>query len=126
MIQLKEAVPLELEDLSSLISMIVSGAPQEHASVLYFKHNDEHIFASFVILPGYYELRALPLLIFVRDSRILETKKRFIRYRVVGDINLDFVDTIDEKDIASGMVRYVPIVRVKRKPTIFGLPEDKE
>lgn len=127
MIELKKAVPFELDSLEDLVSMI-STAPPEQATILYFEKKGQGIFASFTVLPGYFEFRALPLLIYTREEELRPTG-RFLKLDLRGETEIEFVSTLDEKElqlIPTGLIRFIPVVRLKKIPEIFDIDFDSE
>ena len=116
-------IHIELEDLDELVRMVVASASPEQASLFRFQLNGSTIFSTLIILPGWMDLRALPVLVFIRAPEDIGLG-RFLRYNIFDkDPKAEFVNRLDEKEIATGTIRYVPIIHIKRPPSIFFVPD---
>jgi hypothetical protein len=115
-------VHMELESLEELVRMVVASAPAEHASLFCFASGESFVFATLLILPGWLDLHSLPVLVFARTDQGTQTG-RFIRYDIFDkNQRVEFVQSPNEKEALGGAIRFVPIVRIKHPPFIFGVP----
>jgi hypothetical protein len=116
---MKQAVPIELESLNDMARMLLSTA-HEQATLFYYEQDNQTVFASLVILPGYYEYQALPVVI---QTRITETVTgRFLRHDLSGKTEAEevkIVDHFDEREASTGLVRYIPLIHLREKPPFF-------
>jgi len=117
--QLKRAVPMEVESLNDLARMLLSSA-HEQATLFYFERDGNTIFSSLVILPGYYEFHALPVIIFATTSE--EVTGRFLRHDLLSKLEseeVQIVEHFDEREASTGMVRFIPLIHLKEPPAFF-------
>lgn len=116
---MKQAVPIELESLNDMARMLLSTA-HEQATLFCYKENSQTVFASLVILPGYYEYHALPVVI---STRIGETfSGRFLRHDLTAKSETEevqIVEQFDEREASTGLIRYIPLIHLKEKPAFF-------
>ncbi len=120
--EIDAAVPLELENLTDLIQMAIGSKRHEAPSLLVFQHNNEWIFCSITVIPGWMNLKGLPLLVFARTKD--EPKGHFIKYdlRASREERIKFIDSptqVDLTDLPSGLVQLLPIIRLKEPPKFF-------
>ncbi|MFX0015206.1 MAG: hypothetical protein ACFFB2_10430 [Promethearchaeota archaeon] len=124
--KLDSAYGIELDSLKDLIRLISSSSPDRPSII--FKWDSENstqvYYGSFAIFPGYYDYKALPVLFFiVRDSSIEEENQSLVRYDLQArDNQMSFLTHIQDKDldqVHTGLVRFIPIVKLKKAPKIF-------
>ncbi|MFX1538779.1 MAG: hypothetical protein ACFFDI_31715, partial [Promethearchaeota archaeon] len=67
--------------------------------------------------------KALPVLFFVVRDSAIEEEKSLVRYDLQAKENqISFLNHIEERDLENvhtGLVRFIPIVKLKRAPNIF-------
>ncbi len=108
----KKAVPVELEDFKDFIRMIAStgrGFAEQAAHVLVYKDKEDYIYSTLTVLPAYYNLRGLPILIYVRTKE--EPKGSFVKIRATPKEEVGF-----SSDISDTTYTYIPLIRVKKLP----------
>lgn len=124
--KLESAYGIELDSLVDLVRLVSSSSPDRPSTIFkwYLKDNSKVYYGSFAIFPGYYEFRALPVLFFViKDSSIEEENQSLVRYDIQAkEDQISFLSHIEEKDldnIHTGLIRFIPIVKLKKAPEIF-------
>jgi len=108
----KKAVPVELEDFKDFIRMIAStgrGFADHAAHVLVYKDGEDYIYSTLTVLPAYYHLRGLPILIYVRTKE--EPKGSFVKIKVTPKEEVGF-----SSETTDTTYSYIPIIRVKKLP----------
>jgi len=111
--EIKPAIPLKLKSLDDLVRLVVTWTlRQTPASVLYFEKNGKHYYASITTLGGYYELRGIPLILYVEDDK--EPKGTFIAYTTDPKEEIKFMNSTTER-----MYKYIPIIRLTTPPVFF-------
>ena len=122
---IKAAIPLEVHSLEDLIRWVVSSSQGQQSSLFYFNKDGTHYFATFIILPGYYEYNGLPLLLVTKHPEA--PKGPFLRFDIRKDATPDkrmsYSNGFDDRDSNLGYIQYLPIVQLKKLPPIFKLPE---
>ena len=117
---IKSAVPMELDKLDDLVRWLVSSSQGQQGTIFFFKLNQKNYYATLIILPGYFEFRGLPLLIYV--SHPDPPSSHFIRFDIrkeSADHALSFQNGFDERDSNLGYIQYIPVVVLKSVPPIF-------
>ncbi len=124
--KLESAYGIELDSLKDLVRLVSSASPDRPSTIFKWdsEDNSEVYYGSFAIFPGYYDFKALPVLFFVvRDSSIEEQNQSLVRYDLQAKKNqISFLSHIEEKDLEhvhTGLVRFIPIVKLKKAPKIF-------
>lgn len=111
--EIKPAIPLKLQSLEDLVRLVVTWTlRQTPASVLYFKKNGKHYYASVTTLGGYYNLRGIPLILYVEDDK--EPEGPFIAYTTDPEEEIKFMKSTTER-----MYKYIPIIRLTAPPVFF-------
>jgi len=125
-VKLESAYGIELDSLKDLVRLVSSASPDRPSTIFKWdsEDNSEVYYGSFAIFPGYYDFKALPVLFFVvRDSSIEEQNQSLVRYDLQAKKNqISFLSHIEEKDLEhvhTGLVRFIPIVKLKKAPKIF-------
>ena len=122
--KLDSAYGMELDSLKDLVRLVSSSSPDRPSTIFKWNSEDDKVYyGSFAIFPGYYEFKALPVLFFVVPDSAIEEEKSLIRYDLQAKENqISFLNFIEEKDLENvhtGLVRFIPIVKLKRAPKIF-------
>lgn len=124
--QLDNAYGIELDSFTDLVRLVSSSSPDRPSTI--FKWSSENgsqvYYGSFAIFPGYYNLKALPVLFFVlHDSSIEEQNQSLVRYDLQAkESQISFLSHIKERDLENvhtGLIRFIPIVKLKKAPGIF-------
>lgn len=108
----RKAVPVELENFKDFIRMIAStgrGFTENVAHILVYKDGEDYIFSTLTILPAYYHLRGLPILIYARTKE--EPKGSFVKIRATPKEEVGF-----SSDTTDTTFTYIPLIRVKKLP----------
>ncbi|MHA2497536.1 MAG: hypothetical protein ACXAEI_18865 [Candidatus Hodarchaeales archaeon] len=117
---MKQAVLIELESLNDMARMLISTAPEQSAMLFCYQEDDKTVFSSLVILPGYYEYHALPVVISTRVKE--EISGRFLRHDLSAKEKAEevkIVDHFDEREISTGLIRFIPLIHLKEKAPFF-------
>ncbi len=124
--QLDNAYGIELDSFTDLVRLVSSSSPDRPSTIFkWFSEDDSQVYyGSFAIFPGYYNLKALPVLFFVfHDSSIEEHNQSLVRYDLQSKENqISFLSHIKERDLENvhtGLIRFIPIVKLKKAPEIF-------
>ena len=122
--KLDSAYGIELDSLKDLVRLVSSSSPDRPSTIFKWNsENDKVYYGSFAIFPGYYEFKALPVLFFVVRDSAIEEEKSLVRYDLQATENqISFLNHIEERDLENvhtGLVRFIPIVKLKRAPKIF-------
>lgn len=126
--ELDSAYGIELDSLLDLVRLVSSTSPDRPSMIFKWISNDsgkkEIFYGSFAIFPGYYNYKALPVLFFVILEIISDSQNlSIIRYDLQAKENqISFLENVKEKDLENvhtGLVRFIPIVKLKRAPKIF-------
>ncbi|OLS27522.1 MAG: hypothetical protein HeimC3_03010 [Candidatus Heimdallarchaeota archaeon LC_3] len=119
-IEIPSAMPMELYSLQDLIRWLVSSSQGQQATIFYFQKDDKHFYATLIILPGYYNFKGLPLLLYVEHDS--NPKSNFIRFDIrkeSAESAITFTEGFDDRDSNLGYIQYIPIVQLKTIPHIF-------
>lgn len=116
---LNTAVPFEVESTDDLARWIISSSQNQHGTLYLFNHNNKKVLATLISFNGYYNYTGLPILLFTTLES--EPTGSFLRYDLRSDSkqNLSYTDGFDETDSNLGYVQYIPIIKLKQKPSIF-------
>lgn len=124
--QLDNAYGIELDSFTDLVRLVSSSSPDRPSTIFkWFSEDDSQVYyGSFAIFPGYYNFKALPVLFFVlHDSSIEEYNQSLVRYDLQAKENqISFLSHIKERDLENvhtGLIRFIPIVKLKKAPGIF-------
>lgn len=126
--ELESAYGIELDSLLDLVRLVSSTSPDRPSTIFKWISNDSGnkkiFYGSFAIFPGYYNYKALPVLFFVILEKISDGQNlSIIRYDLQAKENqISFLENVKEKDLENvhtGLVRFIPIVKLKRAPKIF-------
>lgn len=126
--QLDSAYGIELNSLTDLIRLVSSSSPERPSTIFKWhsedSENSQVYYGSFAIFPGYYNYKALPVLFFITsDSSIEEQNQSLVRYDLQAkETQVSFLNRVTEKDLENvhtGLVRFIPIVKLKKAPKIF-------
>ncbi|MHA2362313.1 MAG: hypothetical protein ACXAC7_00020 [Candidatus Hodarchaeales archaeon] len=123
MVEIDPAITLEVNSLEDLIHWVVSSSQGQQGTLFYFEKNDKHYFTTFIILPGYYELNGLPLLLVSEHNDA--PKSKFLRFDIRKGVEdrISYTDGFDDRDSNLGYIQYLPIVSLKKIPPIFDIPD---
>ncbi len=126
--QLDSAYGIELDSLTDLIRLVSSSSADRPSTIFKWhsedSENSQVYYGSFAIFPGYYNYKALPVLFFITsDSSIEEQNQSLVRYDLQAkETQVSFLNRVTEKDLENvhtGLVRFIPIVKLKKAPKIF-------
>ena len=124
--QLDNAYGIELDSFTDLVRLVSSSSPDRPSTIFKWSSEDDSqvYYGSFAIFPGYYNLKALPVLFFVlHDSSIEEQNQSLVRYDLQAkESQISFLSHIKERDLENvhtGLIRFIPIVKLKKAPEIF-------
>ncbi len=110
--ELKKAIPVELEDFKDFIRMIASsgrGFAEQSAHILVYKDGEDYIYSTLTVLPAYYNLRGLPILIYARTKE--EPKGSFVKIKTTPKEEVGF-----SSDTTDTTYTYIPLIHVKKLP----------
>lgn len=124
---LESAYGIELDSFTDLVRLVSSSSPERPSTIFKWFENENKkqvYYGSFAIFPGYYDFRALPVLFYViLEESAEERKHSLVRYDLQAkDNQITFLNYIVEKDLENvhtGLVRFIPIVKLKKAPKIF-------
>ncbi|MHA2407773.1 MAG: hypothetical protein ACXACA_05340 [Candidatus Ranarchaeia archaeon] len=112
--EIDPAIPLEVQKMSDLLRFLMAGSTRQHIiNVYYFKYKGDQVFGALTSAFGYYDLRGLPIFIFVRHPD--PPAENFIQYRTEPEQWKFVADTSDLK------FQYIPIVKLAEAPPFFAL-----
>ena len=118
---IKSALPMQLTTLDDLARWFVSSSVQgAHGTIFYFLREGKHIYATLIILPSYYTLHGLHLLVYCEHSQAPENN--FIRFDIRKESNdnaISFISGFDDRDSNLGYIQYIPVIKLKEIPEIF-------
>ena len=121
--KLESAYGMELDSLKDLVRLVSSSSPDRPSTIFKWESDDQVYYGSFAIFPGYYEFKALPVLFFVVGNSAIGEEKSLVRYDLQAKENqISFLNHIEERDLENvhtGLVRFIPIVKLKKAPKIF-------
>ncbi|UCE13587.1 MAG: hypothetical protein JSV04_00045 [Candidatus Heimdallarchaeota archaeon] len=124
--QLESAYGIELDSFTDLVRLVSSASPDRPSTIFKWssEDNSQIFYGSFAIFPGYYDFKALPVLFFVvHDSSIEEKDQSLVRYDLQAEENqISFLTHIKDshlENLHTGLIRFIPIVNLKRAPKIF-------
>jgi hypothetical protein len=127
-VQLESAYGIELDSLTDLVRLVSSSSPERPSTIFKWisskQENHTVYYGSFAIFPGYYDYRALPVLFYIVVEQSFEEEERsLIKYdlQAKGE-QISFLSHLTEKDLENvhtGLIRFIPIVKLKRAPQIF-------
>ena len=119
-INIPSAMPMELHSLQDLIRWLVSSSQGQQATIFYFKKEEKHFYATMIILPGYFNFKGLPLLLYVEHDS--SPKNNFIRFDIrkeSAENPIDFIEGFEDRDSNLGYIQYIPVIQLKSIPQIF-------
>ena len=90
--KLQSPAAIKLASVKDLVKMMIFSVGSERAAgyIGYFRNKEKSYYFIFNTSLGYYELNALPFVIWVEDSKELENA--FIRYRTSPAEEMEFTD----------------------------------
>ena len=112
---IRKSQQLHLDSLTDLIRLTVSSMDRAARGgyIYYCKHNGEDIYLLNQIIPGWYDLKGLPITLVAKTDK--EPEGKFIAYRFGTDTveeSWKFVDQIQ----TSANIALIPIIRIKQLP----------
>lgn len=122
---IEPAYAIELESFSDLVRLVTNAGPERPSTIFKWLTEDNNVnYGSFAIFPGYYDYNGLPVLFYVtQETPIEEAGEKIIRYDLqIADNQISFLSHLKERDLENthtGLVRFIPIVSLKRPPNIF-------
>ena len=124
--QLESAYGIELDSFTDLVRLVSSASPDRPSMIFKWssEDNSQIFYGSFAIFPGYYEYKAFPVLFFiVHDSTIEDQNQSLVRYDIQAEENqisfLTYIKDSHLENLHTGLIRFIPIVKLKRAPKIF-------
>lgn len=116
---LNSAVPFEVDSTSDLTRWIISSSSNQHGTLYFINNNGKFILCTLISFSGYYNYIGLPILLytFIED----EPSGLFIRFDIRSDTKnqLSYVNGFDESEANLGYIQYIPIIKLKKIPSIF-------
>lgn len=124
--QLEAAYGIEVASFIDLIRLVTNSSPERPSTIFkwFSDDNSQIYYGSFAIFPGYYEFEGLPVLFYVQlVSSIEDNNQSIVRYDLQAkDNQISFLTHLRESDLENvhtGLIRFCPIVQLKRAPKIF-------
>lgn len=113
---LQSALKLKISSLPDLLRMIASTAlPEQSPTLLSFQAGpNKWILASLILLPAWYQLRSLPILVYIEQKEPPEGP--FFRYRATEKDIEEIEFSHSTKDSSFG---YIPIIQLAEVPEVF-------
>ena len=114
--ELHTAQKLKIASLPDLLRMIASTAlPEQSPTLMSFKiDSNKWILGSLILLPAWYHLRSLPILVYVEQEEPPEGP--FFQYRATETDKEEIGSCHSTKDASYG---YIPIIQLAEIPKIF-------
>jgi hypothetical protein len=118
--ELQSAQKLKIESLPDLLRMIASTAlPEQSPTLMSFQtSSNKWILGSLILLPAWYHLRSLPILVYIERDEAPEGP--FFRYRATEQEKEEIDFCHSTKDPSYG---YIPIIQLADAPKVFWQPE---
>ena len=123
--ELPSAYGIELSSFIDLIRLISSSSPDRPSTVFKWKGDSDFIYyGSFAIFPGYFDYKGLPVMFYITSPTPLEDEgQSLVRYDLQkAEQQISFLGFLKEKDLENtqtGLVRFIPIINIKKSPHIF-------
>ena len=117
-VELKSPVAMKLTSLNDLLRLVISSVGPDRTSgyIGYYLNEDTPIYFIFNTSLGYYDLNALPIIIWVEGP--IKGDKSFIRYRTSPKEEMNFsVDASDPKWLN------IPLVHFEKMPEFLRIWE---
>ncbi|MGV9103370.1 MAG: hypothetical protein ACOC3C_04575 [Candidatus Thorarchaeota archaeon] len=113
---IRPPVNLKLASMTDLARMLVSWSQRERtASMLYFQHNDTHIYGTLISNHGYYEYHGMPLWVYTEGDE--PPAGSFLAYKSRPEESVKFVNNVDSEP----MVVHLPVIRLAERLEILDL-----
>ena len=114
--ELQSALKLKISSLPDLLRMIASTAhPEQSPTLMSFEiGSNKWVLGSLILLPAWYNLRSLPLLVYIERDEPPEGP--FFRYRATETDKEEIGFCHSTKDASYG---YIPIIQLDEVPEIF-------
>ncbi|MFQ6123086.1 MAG: hypothetical protein ACE5R6_00555 [Candidatus Heimdallarchaeota archaeon] len=114
--ELQPALKIKISSLPDLLRMIASTAlPEQSPTLLSFQvGSNKWILASLILLPAWYQLRSLPILVYIEREEPPEGP--FFRYRATEKEEEEIGFCHSTKDSSYG---YIPIIHLAEVPEVF-------
>ncbi|MFW9851887.1 MAG: hypothetical protein ACFFDS_03030 [Candidatus Thorarchaeota archaeon] len=109
--ELKSPANIELSSLKDLIKLVISSVGPDRAAgyIGFYKDGGRAIYFIFNTSIGYYELTALPIVVWVEEDE--QPKGSFIRYRTSPVEEIEFTE-----DASDPKWLNIPLVNFKKMP----------
>jgi len=123
--ELPSAYGIELSGFIDLIRLISSSSPERPSTVFKWTDNSKlFYYGSFAIFPGYFDYKGLPVMFYITSKTSLENEgQSLVRYDLQrAEKQITFLAFLSEKDLENtqtGLVRFIPIVNLKKHTHIF-------
>ncbi|MFW9990970.1 MAG: hypothetical protein ACFFD4_02805 [Candidatus Odinarchaeota archaeon] len=112
----RPAINVELESIEDLIRQVIANlSPDRQPLAYYFEKNGTGYLGTFFTIPSYYQYIGLPVFAYVVLKGEIYQKEDFLRFDTRKDRskNLTCVNSIEEADLSTGYIQYVPVIKVK-------------
>ena len=114
---IKPAINIEMKSLDDLIHWLIANSTDKQVPLCIYEQESKYIYFSLIIIPGYYDLKGLPLLGYYSSSD--KPKSRYLRFDVREEaVNkaISYVKGFDDRDSNMGYIQYFPLIELKTKP----------
>ncbi|MHA1169041.1 MAG: hypothetical protein ACTSRU_14535 [Candidatus Hodarchaeales archaeon] len=121
---LQPAIPIELESIEDLVRQIIANlSPEKQPSLYLFMKDGQKYLGTLFSVQDYFQYRGLPVFSYVSMNSSPYTGEDFLRFdtRKERGKNLSFVNSIEERDLSTGYIQYIPVVKVKGAFPFFRL-----
>ena len=117
-IELKSPVAMKLTSLNDLLRLVISSVGPDRSSgyIGYYLNGDTPIYFIFNTSLGYYDLNALPIIIWVEGP--IKDNKSFIRYRTSPKEEMSFSDEASDPKWLN-----IPLVHFEEMPKFLRIWE---
>lgn len=113
--ELQPALKLKISSLPDLLRMIASTAlPEQSPTLLSFQVGSNWILASLILLPAWFQLRSLPIIVYIEQEGPPEGP--FFKYRATEKDMEEIGFCHSTKDSSFG---YIPIIQLAEVPEVF-------
>ena len=112
-INIPKAIKIKVATLADLTRLTITWALRHNPQALfYLEESGKHFLFTITTTLGYFELRGLPLVVYVELDKPPEGK--FIAYTTDPNETITFKDTTEDRKF-----QYVPIVKLAERPAFF-------
>ncbi|MGQ4833193.1 MAG: hypothetical protein ACP6IS_04760 [Candidatus Asgardarchaeia archaeon] len=112
-VNIPKAIKIKVKSLADLTRLAITWALRHNPQALfYLKDSEKHFLFTITTTLGYFELRGLPLIVYVELDKPPEGK--FIAYTTDPEETVLFKNTTEDRKY-----QYVPIVELAERPAFF-------